>query len=164
MSTPEDSGSANGTPPTKRDAYTSVQTGWGRFFELAGVVLLMASLISLVLLSQGSTHWLLMLFSVAGVVGAIASYYLAVHQARKQANTEKLAQAKFTYQVTANRLLTLKTLGVPVDVRRALTHFLNKSAEPEDKFLKNVAQDLSWERINQWRAQILTHTRTDTSP
>ena len=157
MSTLEESAINNGS---------ASQTNWGPFYELAGVVLGMASLVSLALLLQGQERWLLVLFFITAVVagaGAIFFYVSAAHQALKKANAEKLEQAKFKYQVTTNRLLTLKTLGVPVDVRMALRKLLDSPAQPEYEFLRNVAQDLSWERINQWKQQILTHTRTDSS-
>src|SRR5215211_1194461 len=163
MSNPQefasDNGDANGNRPAERKPSSSGQTRWGRFDEMAGVVLFMASGIACVLgWFQGRMYWLLVPFFFAG---AIVLYQRAARQALKKANTEKQEQGKLKYQVTKTRLLTLKSVGVPQDVRRALFRLRDQPPGPADEFLGKVAQDLSWERINQWREEILTYTKID---
>ena len=150
-------GSANGTKPRERKLASAGQTMSGRFHELACVLLFIASAVFLVLGFQSWRYWLV---SLASFVGAILFYFLATREALARLQIETEEHAKLQYRVTEIRLLTLKSIGVPPDLRSALGMIRDEPAATEEQFLEKVAHHVSWERINLWKEQILTHTRT----
>ena len=152
---------ANGTKPTEPKMSSSDQSTSGRIYELVIVLLFMATLVFVGLGLQDWKYWLLVPIALTVMIGLSI---LATHKALERKEREMQDQAKLKYQVTEFRLLTLKTVGVPVDIRRALSRLLTQSPMPADDFLKKVAKDLSWKRINQWREEILIYTRTDNPP
>lgn len=152
-------GSANGTQPTEPKSSSSGQTRWGRFYELAGVLLFIATIVFFML--GWYRHWAYWLAVPVLLAGAMALYKRAAREVIEKVNGEKKEQAKLTYKVTKVRLITLRSVGVPLDLRTALTGLLTIAPEPADEFLKMLARDVSWERINRWREVILTHTRID---
>ena len=154
-------GSVNGTRPTERKPSSPAQTTWGRFYEMASVLLLIASFISFVLGFQVGWYWLFLPFLFAG---AIYLYRRAAREAVERVKREKQEQAKLKYQVSEIRLLTLKNVGVPTDVTEAVAPLVGQPELPADQFLAKIAQDLSWARVNQWQEKILMYTRIDNAP
>jgi hypothetical protein len=128
---------------------------------MLSVLMFIGSVVFFVLGFQAWRYWLLV--PILLIVG-IGLNLLATNLALERGAREKQKQAQFTYRVTKIRLVTLRSEGVPLDVRRAMARLLNQEPLPEDKFLEQVAQDLSWERINRWREQILASTRVGSAP
>ena len=153
--------SPDGTKPTERKLSSSVQTLSGRICEMLSILMVIGSVVFFVLGFQVWMYWLLV--PILLIVG-IGLNLLATNIALERGAREKQKQAQFTYRVTKIRLATLRSEGVPLDVRRAIACLLNEKPLPEDKFLEQVAQEVSWERINKWREHILASTRVRSEP
>jgi hypothetical protein len=153
--------SPNGTKPTERKLFLSGQTKLGRTYEWVSILFLIGIVVFFVL---GLQVWWYLLLVPTSLIGAIGFNLLATRRALKGGEREKQEQTQFNYKVTRTRLLTLRSVGVPTDVRRALARLIDKEELPVGTFLQLVAQDVSWKRINPWTDQILMYTRVDSPP
>jgi hypothetical protein len=152
----------NGQPtpqPTARRCHPMV----ARFSEIAAAASVPGCIFVLAL---GLESWLLLLFLISLLtLTGVGAYKLAISCAVFAARKEQGKRDELKYQVTMSRLEILKEVGVPDDVRRAVSYLLWQPPLPEDTFLNKIAcdpnADLGLERTNQFKEKILRYTMVD---